>query len=53
MVEFLLGLISSVILAFAAALAQAVFKRMFKEKQQKNHPVHIIYVCRRTRDSNQ
>jgi len=49
MVDFLLGLLSSIILAFATALAQAVFKRKF-EKDQKNHPVNI-YVCQRTRDS--
>jgi len=48
MVDFWLGLLSSIILAFATALAQAVFKRMF-EKEQKNHPV--LYVCLRTRDS--
>jgi len=49
MVDFMFGLLTSIILAFATALAQAVFKRMF-EKEQKNHPV-IIYVWQRTRDS--
>ena len=49
MVEFLLGLLTSIILVFATTFAQAVFKRMF-EKEQKNHPV-IIYVWQRTRDS--
>ena len=48
MVELLLGLLSSIILAFVTALAQAVFKRMF-EKKQKSHPV-ILYVWKRTRD---
>jgi len=48
MVEFLLGLLSSIILAFATALAQAIFKRKF-EKETKNHPV--LYVWLRTRDS--
>ena len=50
MVEFLLGLLSSIILVFATSFAQAVFKRMFEKKEQKNHPV-IIYVWPRTRDS--
>ena len=49
MVDFLLGLLSSIILAFATALAQAIFKRKF-EKEQKNHPV--LYVWLRTRDSS-